>query len=973
MEAGLALDSRTGLIAGGKHGPAIDLEDPEASLLLKAVRHQIQQSMPPDDRLSEKKIAILAEWVRKGAPDPRKPFASHVKSGDWWSLKPLKRPPIPALAASSTDTDAHYQQAPGSTPGRLNVPPTPVPPRNPIDAFVFHKLATKGLQPGPAASRRALIRRLHYDLLGIPPTPRQVDDFVKDTAPDATERLIDRFLAAPRYGERWARHWLDTVHFADTHGCEHDDIRPNAWPYRDYVINSLNQDKPWAEFIREQLAVDYFRPDRTDLIPALGFISAGPLELSRAGTAPLTFDYLDRDDIVTQVMVALCSTTANCARCHDHKFDPISQEDYYALQAVFAGGGKGDREYDSDPETTIQRQQLKKNLAAIQRRDPTFLLSPANQRLIADFESRAASQPSWVRLNLDSITTKNGSQYRLLPDGSHLATGKRPDKETTILHGHVADEPFKNRTLTALRLDVLTHESLPKKGPGRCDNGNLHLNAICVFQQKGDQEVAVGVRRASADWNQEGWTISHAIDGNPDSAWGIYPRVGTDHSAVFELEAPVRIDKKSALRIELHQQHGGGHLIGRFAIYATDSQGSPPEILPDKIGRILKLPQDERTRDQQLTLAAFVLKRHTEQELGKLPQPRRVYAWSRYFSHAKRHETPLAPKPVHVLTRGNIDRPGPLAIPGALTSVSALPPRFPGSTEHDESVRRAELAKWLTHRDNPLFWRSTVNRVWAYHFGRGLCETSNDFGRMGAKPSHPQLLDWLAVWFRDEAKGSLKQLHRLILTSKTWQLAASVDPDNPAVKLALQKDPGNRLLWRANLAKLDAESFRDSILQVSGVIDLRMGGPGIEQFIKTKGRQTTPNLHYDRYDWSRPDAARRSIYRVVWRGIADPFMESMDFPDLGLLTASRETSSSPLQALALYNDDFVLHFSIKMAEHLKRENPTLESQLRTAVQRVWLREPTPKELDALSRYAREHSLAATCRVLFNSNEFLFIE
>ena len=294
-----------------------------------------------------------------------------------------------------------------------------------------------------------------------------------------------------------------------------------------------------------------------------------------------------------------------------------------------------------------------------------------------------------------------------------------------------------------------------------------------------------------------------------------------------------------------------------------------------------------------------------------------------------------------------------------------LPGRFKLPDPKQESARRAALADWLAHHDNPLTWRSIVNRVWLYHFGQGLCDTPNDFGRMGSLPSHPELLDWLAVWFRDEAKGSLKELHRLILTSETWQQASQVATE--------ARDSDNRLLWRMNRQRMAAEVFRDSILRISGRLDLKMGGPGIEQFLKTQGPQSTPALNYPAYDWNLPDASRRSIYRVVWRGIPDPFMETLDFPDLGLLAPKRGFSVSALQSLAMFNNDFILHCSEWLAQRVESEGRGLETHVDRVVRLVWLRSPTASEQVGLTNYARNHGLPALCRILLNSNEFLFIE
>ncbi len=732
-------------------------------------------------------------------------------------LAPLNRPDVPSPPNQDQDQD------------RGNV-------GNVIDAFVRHRLDEVGLSTTPRADRRTLIRRVYFDLHGVPPNPDLVSAFVADPDPLAYEKLVDRLLDSPRYGERWARHWLDTVHFADSHGCEHDLLRPDAWHYRDYVIASLNRDTPWARFIREQLAADWFYPDQPQLIPALGFIAAGPLELSRAGTAPVTFEYLDRDDMVTQTMAAFASTTANCARCHDHKFDPISQEDYYALQAVFAGAGKGSVEFDSDPIVAQQREQWNDLLQATKQNDRIGSLATEYAELVADWERQTGDRAAiWRSLPPSTFLSSDGATLTRLADDSILASGVRPDTDT-----YTITTSTTLSSLAALRLDLLADDSLPMKGPGRQDNGNLHLNEFEAFVT--DVDVAepqrLNIRRATADWNQQDWTIAHALDGQPDTAWGIFPKVGQSHFAVFELEQPVPLKPSSKIVIVLKQVHGGGHLIGRLKLYATEAAEATTEILPDAVQAVIGVPRQLRSPSQQVTLAAYALQRHAERQLSLLPEPVSVYAVSSRYSHAKKLASPMPPKVVHVLRRGDIQRPGKVATPGALSEIGMPNSRFDPGGPDDEASRRAALADWLADPNNPLTWRSVVNRIWCYHFGRGLCDSPNDFGRMGGTPSHPELLDWLAVWFRDDAHGSLKRLHRLILLSATYQrtsdnLAAetrSSEANDPQ-----RRDAENRLLWRMNRRRLDAESFRDAVLTISGRIDLSMAGPGIEQFTQSQG------------------------------------------------------------------------------------------------------------------------------------------
>ena len=418
------------------------------------------------------------------------------------------------------------------------------------------------------------------------------------------------------------------------------------------------------------------------------------------------------------------------------------------------------------------------------------------------------------------------------------------------------------------------------------------------------------------------------------------------------------------LAVTLKQLYPPKHYIGRVRLSTTDATNGTARALSKDALTGLDKTESERTETEATAIAAVALEDHANTTLPELPAKEMVYGISTSWSHNKKLDQPGKPKTVHLLSRGDIEKPVREVGPGALSQISHLPGRFIQADQEHEGERRAALADWIIHPDNPLTWRSIANRVWHYHFGRGLCDTPNDFGRMGGEPTHPKLLDWLAIWFRDEAKGSLKQLHKLILTSETWR-QTSISNSNST-------DSDNRLLWRMNRRRLDAEAFRDSALRLAGRIDLTMGGPGVEQFTKSKGPQATPVLDYSEFDWTSDEARRRSIYRVVWRGIPDPFMDTLDFPDLALLSPKRSFSVSSLQSLSLYNNDFVLHASQWISDRIRKESEPKDHTVR-AVQLCWQRNPSPSELSAFESYSREEGLASLCRVLLNSNEFLFVD
>ena len=945
-KGGLVLDWKSGWARGGDRGPAIIPGDPEESVLIQAIRHEEPDLKMPARKLDEADIATLVDWVRSGAFDDRSAEPLPRDPLDWWSLKPLKAPAVPDSPHASSDSKS-----------------------NPIDAFIRAKLHAAGLSPSPPANPRDLIRRLYFDLIGLPPTPEDVEKFEADPGPEAYARLVDALLNSPRYGERWARHWFDTIHFADSHGYEHDVGRDHAWPYRDYVIDAFNRDVPWAMFVRQQIAVDVFEPEASHLIPALGFLGAGTFDYSTYATGPVTFDYLDRDDMLTQTMSAFVSTTANCARCHDHKFDPVTQEDYYALQAVFAGVLKGDIPYDADAATGAKRRRLNASLAAAEKRDPAILDSADARQLVDDWLMLRGNGAAWAPLEPISFISNEGATLTARPDGMILASGKLPETDTYVV---TAKSPQPR--LTAFRLDLAPDASLPAQGPGRAPNGNLHLSEIVltVFEPGAKAGRIVPIARATADFDQDGWSVERTLDGDPKTAWGIHPAVGQPHHAVFELASPLELPSGSWLTIQLKQSHGGSHLLGAFRLSVTDASASQSIALPQAVRNALEKWAEMRSAEEKLTIAAHVTKLAARAELAKLPKPFSVYAAGPSVTIPMGDGKPgqaaaiAAPKTVHVLARGEIDKPRQVVGPGAISSSKHAPGRFEIPANSPESARRAALADWIAHRDNVLTWRSIVNRVWHYHFGRGLCDTPSDFGRMGGTPSHPELIDWLAVWFRDEAKGSLKSLHRLIVTSDTYRQASTGRPEAAAI------DGENRLLWRQNRQRIDADTFRDSVLSISGRIDFAMGGPAIRNFTSSPGAQLTPKLDYTTYDWSSPGSNRRSIYRYVWRGIPDPLMAALDFPDLGLLSPVRGFSVSPLQSLALYNDNFVLHHARAMAERIAGKTNDPDEQVELAVSLAWQREASSGERERFRAYRDRHGLPALCRVIMNSNEFLFI-
>ncbi|MDB5340220.1 MAG: Protein of unknown function (DUF1553)/Protein of unknown function (DUF1549)/Planctomycete [Planctomycetaceae bacterium] len=949
---GLNLLTRETLLKGGESGVVLDLQQPDKSRLLELVTHIAEPGMPfKKPKLPTEQIEVLTAWVKAGAPYA-KPLENPAEE-KWWSLKPLLKPAVPEVAAGFRAW-----------------------PLNPVDQFVAAAWPAKQLGPAPAADKRTLLRRVYFDLIGLPPTPEEMTAFLADQDPLAYEHVIERLLESPHYGERRARFWMDLVHYAETHGHDQDRPRPNAWPYRDYLIQSFNQDKPYARFVQEQIAGDALWPDEPAGYAAMGMLAAGPWDESslkdiQEGSIDRQIGrYLDRDDIVTTAMSTFVSSTVHCARCHEHKFDPISQEEYYRLQAVFAGVDKGERPFDPDPAVGKQRQSLQAQVAAlpmqIEKLDPS-LFSAEQQTEVTVWEARIKSAISpWTILSPETMKSEQGSILTKQPDGSYLASGARPEKDVYVLTASI-DLP----RVTGLRLELLLDDSLAHKGPGRQDNGNLHLNEVTATVAPRNNPTAtkpVKLVRPRADFNQQGWSIEMALDGNPGTAWGIYPEIGKSHLAVMEFAEPIAIEGGAILTVRLEQIHGGGHLIGRPRIAVTDLSTPLPltsEVLPSQISDILKVDPAQRTPAQRATLAGFVINLRLEPQLAALPAQQFVYAASSSVRPEGGFVPTKMPRMIQVLKRGDIRNPLKEVTPGTMSCLPNLSGELAVTDLTREQPRRMALAKWLADPENVLTWRSIVNRVWQQHFGRGLVDTPNDFGRMGSLPTHPELLDWLAVTFRDQG-GSLKELDRLLVTSATYRQSSHTQPAYAAL------DVDARYLWRMPRTRLDAESVRDAVLQVTGKLDPKMGGPSVKQFIQSPGIHVTPMVDYLGYDVDHPDNYRRSVYRFIFRTIPDPFMEALDCADASQLTPIRNTSITALQALATLNNRLMVRQSEHLADRLTGEANGLPAQVTRLYELVLNRPPTAQEQQSLVQHATQFGLANACRVLLNCNEFLFV-
>ncbi|MFV0443767.1 MAG: DUF1553 domain-containing protein [Planctomycetaceae bacterium] len=966
LAGGLDLRLRRTVLAGGDSGAAVVPADPDASLLLQQVR---SGDMPPGDarKLNPEEVQLLREWIVTGAnvdqpeperlPPPGEPFLLDTELNHW-SLQPLVLSKTGDVAAVDV-TDAH---AADGTVRRGD--------HNQIDAFIAAKLSEKGLTFAPEADRRTLVRRLYYNLLGLPPSPDAVAEFLADDAPDAWERLVDRLLASPHYGERWARHWLDVVHYGETHGYDKDQPRRNAWPYRDYVSRAFNEDKPYGRFVEEQLAGDMLFPSTRDGIEALGFIAAGPWdqighkEVPEAKVDGQIARHLDRDDMVQNTLTTFCSVTVGCAQCHDHKFDPIPQADYYALQAVFAAVDRTERDYDADS-------------AVLSRRE---VLTSRQQRLI----------PRQQQLE-DEIARQAGAELQQL--SKQIAAAEKPQPRPPEYGYHSAIAPQAD-AIKWVQVDLGTPHEIVRAKLLACDDDFNSIGAGFGFP--------LGYRLEACDAPDFATDVQLLAD-RSDS---VQPNPGR---APVELD--VRIVTRRYVRLtatklatrkkdfilalaELELLDANGQNVARGAmVTALDSIEAPVRWRranlvdglapsqagsPDQLSRLQTQRQSllrSRVSAETLTEQRDIREQlqQIEQQLGQLPSPLKAYVGAVHHGSGNFRGTGPdggRPRTIHVLHRGDVTRPGRVVNPGALSCLTALTARFELAANAQEGERRAALAHWITDKRNPLTWRSIVNRVWQHHFGQGIVSTPSDFGLMGEPPSHPELLDWLAVEFRDRGQ-SLKDLHRMIVTSRAWKQSSRIE-DPQQLSAGLSVDPENRLLWRMSRRQLEAECVRDSLLLAADRLNLEMGGPSFQDFVIEKP-QHSPHYQYHLHDPDDPASQRRAVYRFLVRSQTEPFMTTLDCADPSMLVDQRNETVSPLQALTLLNSSLSLTMSAHFADRLRAEQSTLPAQLAYGAELTLGRPANAEELADLTDYARQHGLKQTCRVLLNLNEALFVD
>jgi mono/diheme cytochrome c family protein len=927
-KGGLRLDERDHLLQPASSGkPGLVPGHPADSELIRRLETQDEDDrMPPPKTgktLSAPQVDLLRRWIAQGAPwkqhwafvKPDRPAPPHVRNARW--------------------------------------------PRQELDRIVLARLHQERLKPSPEAPRETLIRRVSLDLTGLPPTPAEVDAFLKDRRPDAYERVVDRLLASPHHGERWARPWLDQARYADSNGYEKDELR-TMWPYRDWVIRALNEDMPFDQFTVEQLAGDLLPNATRDQKIATGF-HRNTMVNTEGGTDDEEFRTAALIDRVNTTFTVWTGTTFGCAQCHSHKYDPFSQADYYQVFAIL--NQTRDKGKSNDPILELPSPDQKRL-----RDEVRAQIEPLQKQLDSQTPALDAEQASWeagVRAHFTALQSgwnpltpsqpeaSGGVVLEPQPDGSLLSAGSLPDESVYSVHCDL-----QVGTFTALRLETFADERLPNGSCGRSEEGDFVLTDLTLaIRSAGGTTNHVAFESAYADFAMDGYDAPKAIDDNARSGWSIAAHEAanrTHHHAVFLLKEPATIAAGSRARIVLKQEsHRAQHLLGRFRLSGsttpTEAHRSWSKV-PAAIRRLLAQPADTLTDAQRAELA-----KHHRSIAPSLDHLRMQVADLKK-KEPKGIPSTLVMEPVesaretHMLIRGSHLNPGPVVQPGVPQALHPWP--------KDQPVNRLEFARWLVSDQNPLVGRVTMNRIWAQYFGVGIVETSEEFGSQGEPPANQELLDWLATELIRQ-RWSLKAMHRIIVTSATYRQASTVTP------LLKERDPFNRLLARGPRFRIEAEMLRDQALAVSGLLNPRVGGPSVFPY-QPEGIWIAP-YSGDRWVTGKDgDQFRRGLY-TFWRRTS-PYASflAFDAPSREVCTERRLRSNTPVQALVTLNDPAFVAAAAGLARRVVSEGgATDKDRLMFAFRAVTARRPQAREsrrlLDLLAssrqRYAADPASA----------------
>ncbi|WP_231603421.1 DUF1549 and DUF1553 domain-containing protein [Neorhodopirellula pilleata] len=918
-------------------------------------------------KLPSDAIKRIGDWIDLGAPydapltdvssEPKGPMVVTDDDRNFWSFQPLSKPQVPEV------TDEAWC-------------------RTDIDRFILASLEANGLTANPDADARTLMRRAAFGLVGLPAQNTSDQAALDD---DVWESMIDELLASPHYGERWARHWMDVARFAESYGYEQDYDRPHAYHYRDFLIKAFNADMPFDQFVRWQLAGDEFAPNDPLAKMATGFLGAGvfPTQLTEAEFESTRYDELD--DMTATTGVAFLGLSVGCARCHDHKFDPIPTRDYYRLAATFTKTIRSEIELDLDPDANENRRlefaEKSKLLTAAINDYETGPLRVAFEAWLESHDELPSED--WIVLAADRIES-NGT-YEVQADNSILATGSSPNQNTITFYATV---PQKN--LTALRIEALTDPSLPRRGPGLAGNGNFVLSDLSVAfdrTQNGKatpRKIKLSAANATHQQNTADLSVAASIDDHPTTGWAVdFGGIGKDNAAVFTFAEPLLVEESGLLKIEMRFDHPNPkHVLGRLRLSVTGLP-TPPVVVggtgpdaatlaaldavrngsqdPEQLKTALnwfKSTQPAWTTLNQ-SLADHIAKgagvKLTKVQISSENVPKLEH-------HANGRGYPHFYETTHLLDRGDVHQKQGVVKSGLLEVLNAdgadisewsLPKPENATTDFS----RATLATWLTDPNNvsgQLVARVIVNRIWQHHFGQGLVATPNDFGFQGERPTHPELLDWLAADLIDNG-WKLKRLHKQIMLSSVYRQSSTFHSDRSKL------DPDNRLLWRRTPRRLEAEAIRDSMLAVSGQLDPTMYGPGTLDV----------------------NMKRRSIYFFVKRSKLIPMMMLFDWPEHLVSIGQRSTTTIAPQALMFMNSPQGRRHATAFAARLDTAAPIAD-----AYQLAFGRAPSTRESELAEAFLRqqidvysqakianaaEAALTDFCQTLFSMNEFIYVD
>ena len=927
-ETDMRLDTKEGLYAELDGGGRVVVpgDASQSALYARLVAEDEDERMPPVDaekQLSEEEIALIKQWLDQGAV-----WEQH------WSLVAPVRSPVPDVA------DKEW-------------------PRNEIDHFVSSRLEKEGMKPSAEADKVSLIRRVTFDLTGLPPTPQEIDAFLADSSAKAYERVVDRLLRSPHYGEHMARYWLDAARYADTHGLHLDNFR-QMWPYRDWVINAFNANMPFDQFTVEQLAGDLLPNATLEQKIATGFNRCN-VTTSEGGVIPEEYYVHYTNDRVSTMSTVWMGISMGCVTCHEHKFDPYEMKDFYQLFAFFNsidGPIMDGNAKDTAPVVKVASVAQRENLASLNRRisvlsqvmdAPITEVDDAQRAWETDLQERLASDTKWRILVPETFKSDGGAAHTDLEDFSIVVSGENPAKEVYEITA-LTDA----KALTAVRLEGLTHESLASGGAGRSSNGNVVLTEFeleAAPADKPDQWQTVKLVEAWADYEQTDgdFKIANAIDGKKETGWATAGHQRReDRTAIFRSDTPFGYENGTRLRVRLrHESVYGQHAFGRIRLAVTVDEGIPQmanSFAPAEIVKLIQASSDKRDDKQRDQLRQHYRNnvsedetlRHTREQLASLRKEKAELDESIPTTLVWKEKA--EPKPAFILTRGAYDKKGERVYRDTPAALPAL------ALAEDQTPTRLDLAKWLLTPEHPLTSRVTVNRFWQQSFGTGIVESSEDFGTQGKPPTHPELLDWLAVDFRD-AGWDVQRLQKMIVMSATYRQSANITPEK------LERDPKNVLLSRGPRFRLDGELIRDTALSVSGLLIPKIGGPSVKPYqppgIWYAVGYTDSNTAKFQRD-SGEALYRRSLYTFWKRTAPPPTLVTLDAPSRENCTVRRSRTNTPLAALALMNDEQFVEASRHMAQRIMTEGGMGDGQRASyAFRLATSRLPEDKELQVL--------------------------